>query len=64
VDTRAEDKGQRRQARSEEDRRYWMLFKPRLEAVETNEQALVLALDSPGEDRPGRRFHSNLHFVL
>lgn len=50
--------------RAEAEQRVWDRFWPRLQALETYEEAQRLVDETPPPDAPGRRFYSNLAFFL
>jgi hypothetical protein len=46
------------------ERLVWEQFRPRLEALQSYEEALSLVAQAPPPDSPGRRYYANLGFFL
>lgn len=61
---RRKTKAERAQESRELDRRAWEEFRPKLGALQSYDDALALAYHSPPPDSPGRRYYSNLAFLL
>lgn len=55
---------QRSQERADAERRCWDQFRPKLEALQTFDDAVRLVGQAPPPDAPGRRYYSNLGFFL
>lgn len=55
---------ERRQGADEAERRAWDYFIPRLRAVSSLKEALLLHAEPVGHDSPGRKFHSNFGFFM
>jgi hypothetical protein len=49
---------------AEAERRVWNEFRPRLDVLQTNAEALQIVAEAPPSDSPGRRYYSNLGFFL
>jgi hypothetical protein len=58
--TRAEQAYERERA----DRQVWNEFEPQLAALTAIDEAMMLLARAPGVDAPGRRYYSNLGFLL
>jgi hypothetical protein len=61
---RRKTKAERDSERAEAERLAWEQFRPRLEALQSYEDALRLVNQAPPPDSPGRRYYSNLGFFL
>lgn len=55
---------ERRQETDEAERRAWDSFIPRLRAVSSLKEALLLHAEPVGHDSPGRKFYSNFGFFM
>jgi hypothetical protein len=55
---------QRRAERDAATASEWEHFRPRLAAIRSYKDALILAASAPAETAPGRKFYSNLGFFL
>lgn len=56
--------GERRRESEEADQQAWATFYPRLQAIGSLREALLLAAATVAPGRPGRRYFSNLAFFL
>jgi hypothetical protein len=55
---------ERRQEAYEAERRAWDLFLPRLRAVSSLKEALMLNVEPVSHGSPGRKFYSNFGFFM
>lgn len=55
---------QHRQEAYEADRRAWEIFQPKLAAVQSFNDALLLHAQAVPPDTPGRKYYSNFGFFL
>lgn len=57
-------KAQRDYEWREAERREWEIFRPKLDALQSYDEAKRLVAEAPPPDTPGRRYYSNLGFFL
>lgn len=57
-------KAERRQEWADAERSVWEEFKPKLTNLKSYEDAKILVNQAPPPDTPGRKYYSNLGFLL
>jgi hypothetical protein len=62
--TRAERDRERRRRWEESEQRVWADFQPKLDALQSRNEAIALTHQAPPPDAPGRQYYSNLMTFL